>query len=76
MIKEFLNNIGYSDVDIGKILVSKRINNFSELTLFNNMPFELLNINVADGLLYIATILSIVSGIQYYIVNKDAFKEK
>ena len=46
------------------------------LTFFYNMPFELLNINVADGLLYIATILSIVSGIQYYIVNKDAFKEK
>ena len=46
------------------------------LTLFNNLPFELINLNVADGLLYVATILSIISGVQYYLVNKEYFKEK
>lgn len=45
------------------------------LVFFYNVPFELLNLNVAEGLLYIATVLSIVSGIQYYLVNKQFFKE-
>lgn len=46
------------------------------LTFFHNLPFDLIGINVADGLLYIACILSIISGVQYYIVNKEFFKEK
>jgi phosphatidylglycerophosphate synthase len=46
------------------------------LVFFQNVPFELININVAEGLVYLATILSIISGVQYYIVNADAFKEK
>ena len=46
------------------------------LTFFYNIPFELFNFDLATGLLYIATILSIISGIQYYIVNKEAFKDK
>ncbi len=46
------------------------------LTFFYNIPFEMFNIDVANGLLYLATILSIISGIQYYLVNKDAFKDK
>lgn len=46
------------------------------LTFFYNLPFELININVASGLLYVATILSIISGIQYYQVNKQFFKQK
>ena len=46
------------------------------LTFFSNIPFELIGIDVATGLLYIAAVLSIVSGIQYYIVNKEYFKEK
>lgn len=40
------------------------------LTLFYNLPFELINIRVADILLVIATVLSIISGIQYYQMNK------
>ena len=40
------------------------------LTLFNNLPFELINIKVSDVLLIIATVLSIYSGIQYYQINK------
>ena len=40
------------------------------LTLFYNLPFELWNIKVSDVLLIIACILSIVSAIEYYNVNK------
>jgi CDP-diacylglycerol--glycerol-3-phosphate 3-phosphatidyltransferase len=46
------------------------------LTFFYNIPCELINFDLATGLLYIATILSIISGIQYYLVNKEAFKDK
>lgn len=41
------------------------------LTLFNNLPFELINIRIADVLLIIATALSIYSAIQYYQLNKN-----
>lgn len=40
------------------------------LMLFYNLPFELINIRVADFLLYFATILSIISMIEYYVLNK------
>ena len=40
------------------------------LTLFYNMPFEFIHISVSEILLYIATILSIVSAIQYFNMNK------
>lgn len=41
------------------------------LTLFNNLPFELINIKVSDVLLIIATVLSVYSGLQYYQMNKQ-----
>lgn len=40
------------------------------LTLFNNLPFELINIQISDVLLIIATCLAIYSAIQYYQSNK------
>ncbi len=40
------------------------------LTLFYNMPFELWNLHIADFLLIVASVLSVISGIQYYHVNK------
>ena len=40
------------------------------LIFFRNLPFELIGINVAEFFLYFATILSIVSMIQYYNINK------
>ena len=46
------------------------------LTFFYNLPFELWNISVARVLLFIATILSIISGVQYYNLNKYLIKEK
>ena len=40
------------------------------LTLFYNLPFEIWNIHVSDVLLIIAAVLSIVSAIQYFYLNK------
>ncbi len=40
------------------------------LMLFYNLPFELYNIRVADFLIIIAVILSVVSGVQYYNATK------
>ena len=41
------------------------------LTLFYNMPFELINIKCSDLLLIIATTLSVVSAAQYYNLVKN-----
>ena len=46
------------------------------LTLFYNLPFELIGINVGYALIIIATILSIISACQYYYNTKDTFKAK
>lgn len=40
------------------------------LTLFNNLPFSFINISLDNFLLFIATILSIVSGYNYYNNSK------
>lgn len=45
-------------------------------TLFYNLPFELINLKVADFFLLVATILSLISGIQYYFLNKDIIFDK
>ena len=44
--------------------------------LLSNLPFELVGIRVAEALIILATVLSVVSGIQYYNSYKDAFKKK
>ena len=41
------------------------------LTLLYNLPFELFNLRVADFLLVVAAVLSIISGIRYYSLNKE-----
>ncbi len=46
------------------------------LTMFYNLPFELIGINVAYALIIIATILSVISGCEYYYNTKDTFKVK
>lgn len=44
--------------------------------LIYNYPFELWGLNVADALIIVATVLSVISGVQYYNDNKKAlFKE-
>jgi len=45
-------------------------------TLFYNIPFELINLRVSDFLLALAAVLSVVSGVKYYIMAKDFIKEK
>ncbi len=46
------------------------------LTLCYNLPFELFNLDIANFLLVLATIFSVVSGIQYYVMNKDVIFSK
>lgn len=46
------------------------------LTLFYNLPFELIGISVSKVLLFVATVLSIISGIEYYNLNKYILIEK
>ncbi len=43
------------------------------LVLFYNLPFELIHFDVANILLIAATLLSIISGCQYFYNTKDLF---
>ncbi len=45
------------------------------LVFYGNMPFELIPLNVAEFFLYFATLMSIVSMIQYYNINKKLILE-
>ncbi|MEG0022456.1 MAG: CDP-diacylglycerol--glycerol-3-phosphate 3-phosphatidyltransferase [Bacilli bacterium] len=46
------------------------------LTLFYNIPFVFINLPVDQFLLIVATVLSLVSGVQYYTLNKDLIFDK
>ncbi|MGM9876868.1 MAG: CDP-diacylglycerol--glycerol-3-phosphate 3-phosphatidyltransferase [Bacilli bacterium] len=46
------------------------------LTLFYNLPFELIPLRVSDFLLAVAAILSVLSGIKYYIMAKPYLKDR
>ena len=46
------------------------------LVFFYNMPFEFINIRVDLFLLYFACIMSIVSAVEYYVLNKKLLFEK
>lgn len=41
------------------------------LMLFYNLPFELIGFRLADILIMLATVLSVISGVQYYLNYKD-----
>lgn len=41
------------------------------LMFFYNLPFEALNLRIADFLLYFAAIMSVVSAFQYFFLNKE-----
>lgn len=41
------------------------------LMFFYNLPFELINIKMADFLIYFAVIMSVISGIEYYNMWKN-----
>ena len=57
----------------GKIKTASMMIGLS-LMFFYNLPFELINLKVADFLIYFATIMSIVSGIEYYYMWKKSNK--
>lgn len=46
------------------------------LTLCYNLPFELYNLDIANFLLVLATVFSVISGIQYYVMNKEVIFTK
>ena len=46
------------------------------LTLFYNLPFELIPLRVSDFLLAVAAILSVITGIKYYMMAKPYLTEK
>lgn len=58
---------------MGKIKTFSMMTGLS-LMFFYNLPFELIGVNVAEFLIYFATIMSVVSGIEYYyaIMKKKA----
>ena len=72
--------IGNNSSAVGAIYISKvktaTLMVGLALTLFYNMPFELIKLNIADFLLIIAAILSVISGIKYYMMAKQFIKEK
>ena len=41
------------------------------LTFFYNLPFELIGLRVDQLLLLIATVLSVLSGVQYYLLHRE-----
>ena len=41
------------------------------LVFFYNIPFEFINIRVDLFLLFVACILSVISAVEYYRLNKD-----
>jgi len=46
------------------------------LTLFYNLPFELINFRISDFLLAVAAILSVISACKYYIMAKPYLKDR
>jgi len=46
------------------------------LMFFSNLPFELINIRVDLFLLYFATIMSIISMVEYFTLNKNIILKK
>lgn len=46
------------------------------LTLFYNIPFELINLRISDFMLVLAAILSVISGVKYYMMARVYFTDK
>lgn len=65
---EVLGSIGLARVKTILFMVS------ISMILFYNLPFEFINLKIADIILVIATIISVVSGIEYYSYMKKCLK--
>lgn len=46
------------------------------LTLFYNIPFELINLRISDFMLVLSAILSVISGVKYYMMARVYFIDK
>lgn len=46
------------------------------LTLFSNIPFEFIPLRVSDFLLALAAVLSVISGVKYYIMAKPYLQDR
>ena len=64
-IKMVIGNKGHAVAAIGIIL-----------TLFYNLPFELISLRISDFLLALAAILSVISGVKYYMMAKPYLKDR
>ena len=72
---EVVNALKMHSAKLGKVVaasMSGKIKTFAMMTglslkFFYNLPFEFINVCVADFLIYFATIMAVVSGIEYYL---------
>lgn len=46
------------------------------LVLFYNLPFELISLRIADIFILIGTVMSVVSGVEYFVKNKEFISDK
>lgn len=76
-IKMVIGNKGFAVAAIGiaKVKTATLMIGIT-LTLFYNLPFELINLRVSDFLLAIAAILSLISGAKYYVMAKPYLKDR
>ena len=80
---EVVNSIKMVSGNKGKVVAASKMGKIKTacmmtgiaLTLFYNLPFELWNLKVADMLLVIAMVLSVISGVQYYIASKEIISQ-
>jgi CDP-diacylglycerol--glycerol-3-phosphate 3-phosphatidyltransferase len=81
----FVDSIKMASGNKGKVVAASKLGKLKticmmvgiSLMFFYNLPFELIGLPVADILIIVACILSVVSGCQYYYNAKDLlFKEK
>ena len=72
---EVVNSIKMISGNKGKVVAASKMGKWKTagiaLTLFYNLPFELWNLKVSDMLLVVAMVLSVISGIQYYVNSKE-----
>lgn len=76
-IKMIIGNKGYAvaAIKIAKYKTAALMFGLA-LTLFYNIPFELIGLRISDFLLALAAVLSVVSGVKYYMMASVYLTEK
>ncbi len=80
----FVNAVKMQAASSGKVVAAIKSGKIKTATLmvgtvlafFYNMPFDFISLNVTDFLLLIGTVMSIISAIQYFLLNKDLIFSK